>query len=163
MNKLKFLTFLFSISIFILLISLVSSKDSYLNVGPQPVIADHDDDYEEDEDEDEREEEDDDDDYEEDDYYEYITEPSENSTINTQETPTPTYIKVVDQGYETDSDKDLLVDAIDPHPQIPEINFFTDSDGDTVSDAYDTYPGKDDFTYVEFQDIDADGILDSIE
>ena len=163
MNKLRFLTFLFSISIFILLISLVSSKDSYLNVGPQPVIADHDDE-DDDEDEDEREEEeyDDDDEYEDDDYYEYIEESSE-PTINEQPDPSPTYIKVIDKGYETDSDKDLLVDAIDPHPQIPEINFFTDSDGDTVSDAYDTYPGKDDFTYVEFQDIDADGILDSIE
>ena len=165
MNKLHLLIIIFSITIFTLFISLINSRDTLLNSGPQPVIAedddeDEDEDEEEDEREDEREDEyEDDDDYE---YIEYVTEPSE-STTTLEAEPVATYINVIDNGYEIDSDKDLLVDAIDPHPLIPEINFFTDSDSDTVADAYDSFSGKDDFIYIEFQDLDGNGILDAIE
>ena len=74
--------------------------------------------------------------------------------------PVISYITVVDAGYDIDTDGDILVDAIDPNPTIPEPHLYTDSDGDGVPDATDAYPNEDDFVYVVFEDLNENGILD---
>lgn len=74
------------------------------------------------------------------------------------------YIKVIDSGYDGDTDGDGLVDAIDPDPSIPQEKYYTDSDGDTIPDALDKYPGVDDF-FVEADDAEKNknGVLDWME
>ncbi len=144
-----------------------------LHVLPKyPVSYDHfklmvhaeDDEDEEDHEEDEEDDEDEEDEDDHDDDYEYVQTP-----VKTQE-PVTEYIPETVQnvwvpavGYDIDSDGDLLVDAIDPHPTIDERKLFTDSDGDTVADAYDMYDGSDDFLYVIDADENNNGILDSYE
>lgn len=76
----------------------------------------------------------------------------------------PVTKQVPADGYDKDTDGDGIVDALDPHPTIPEQEFFTDSDGDGVPDAYDQYPGHDDFySFPDNADANLDGILDTYE
>jgi hypothetical protein len=115
---------------------------------------------EDDEDEDEDEDEEDEDDDEEED------EDRQESTSNTTSSTSPSkartqvitryevrkvtrVIEVTPPEYTTDGDGDGLVDALDPHPTIPETRFFTDTDEDSVPDAFDQHPGEDDFLYLE--------------
>jgi hypothetical protein len=111
------------------------------------------------EEDDERDEEREDDDKE---YY-------ETTTTETVLTPTPVtepvtqYITSVEPGYNTDTDGDQLVDAIDPDPTIPQSEFYTDDDKDSVPNAFDKHKGEDDLSYTDFQDLNSNGILDSLE
>lgn len=76
----------------------------------------------------------------------------------------PTVVTVTPPEYQTDTDQDGLVDAIDPDPTHRQQDYFTDSDGDSVPDIYDRHPGEDDFAYVESgTDADGDGIIDAYE
>ena len=68
-----------------------------------------------------------------------------------------------DAGFDVDTDKDGLVDAIDPNPTTDEKLLFTDSDNDTVPDALDKKPNEDDFLFHEDTDENKNGILDSYE
>ncbi|QQR78876.1 MAG: hypothetical protein IPJ68_01190 [Candidatus Moraniibacteriota bacterium] len=71
---------------------------------------------------------------------------------------------VTEEAYATDTDGDLLVDAIDPDPKVPQNEYFTDTDGDGVPNAIDRHHDEDDFSYYEFEtDNDNNGILDSYE
>ncbi|MEI7750019.1 MAG: hypothetical protein WCJ25_03370 [Candidatus Moraniibacteriota bacterium] len=66
--------------------------------------------------------------------------------------------------YQTDTDGDGLVDAIDPDPKRRQQDYFTDSDGDSVPDAFDRHPGEDDLAYSETNtDLDGNGIIDAYE
>ena len=72
--------------------------------------------------------------------------------------------KVVDvtpEEYLRDTDGDGLVDAIDPHPTIPESEFWTDTDSDGIPNAYDKHHDEDDFSYFDDTDANHDGILDA--
>ncbi len=74
--------------------------------------------------------------------------------------------KVVDvtpAEYLIDTDGDGLVDAVDPHPTVPESEFWTDTDRDSIPNAYDLHHDEDDFTYFEGTDVNHDGILDMYE
>jgi hypothetical protein len=117
----------------------------------------------EDEDEDSRDDErdeDDDDEYE----YEYQYEEfSENVVVYKPLEPVIKYITVVEPGYGIDTDKDGLVDAIDPDPNIHQEEYFTDSDNDSVPDVLDAFPGEDDFYYIEFIDENNNGVVDFFE
>lgn len=69
---------------------------------------------------------------------------------------------VLPEEYQRDTDGDVLVDALDPHPNIPEQQYFTDDDDDAVANAFDVYPGEDDLlTLDDSEDQNRDGILDS--
>ncbi len=116
------------------------------------VYADEDE-YEE---EDEQEEEDE---REEEYYYEEI--PAEEEIL--VPAPSVTYVWMYDAGFDVDTDKDGLVDAIDPNPTTDEKLLFTDSDNDTVPDALDKKPNEDDFLFHEDTDENNNGILDSYE
>lgn len=73
-------------------------------------------------------------------------------------------IVVTEKAYDTDTDGDKLVDALDPDPSVPQSEYFTDDDGDGVPNAIDSYPNEDDFSYYEFEtDDNHNGILDSYE
>ncbi len=62
-----------------------------------------------------------------------------------------------------DTDGDLLVDGLDPHPTVPEQAYFTDDDGDDVPNALDQYPGLDDFfVFPDDADQDGDGVRDVV-
>lgn len=120
--------------------------------------------YAEDDEEDEEDEEDDDN-------YSATTDTSSSST-STKTKSTPTYktvyvtkvITTLDPKFTTDTDKDGIVDGLDPHPTISEIEFFTDDDNDGIPNAFDTHPGEDDYAYFEQdQDANNNGILDSFE
>ncbi len=66
--------------------------------------------------------------------------------------------------YRTDTDKDGLVDAIDPDPTTAQQEYFTDTDGDSVANAYDLHHDEDDFAYSEMNtDMDGNGIVDEYE
>lgn len=113
---------------------------------------------------------DDEDDEEEEEYSDKETRNSSAKTILVPQTPitVTTWKQVTKQipvdGYDTDSDDDGLVDALDPHPTIPEQRFFTDTDGDGVPDSNDQFPGKDDFfTFSDTADTNINGILDVYE
>lgn len=97
---------------------------------------------------------------------------SSNTTSSSSSSETPTYktvyvekvITTLDPIYTTDTDKDGLVDGLDPHPTIPESEYFTDTDGDGVPNAFDKHHDEDDFAYFEEEtDTNNNGILDSYE
>ncbi len=145
--------------------SYIVSTEVVSKIVNKTVYADEDDDdedeeEEEEENEDEEDEEDDDDDEREEEQVEYeiIEVPVEEEVVEPIR-----YVTVFDTGYNTDSDKDGLVDAIDPNPTIHEREFFTDSDGDGVANALDVYPNEDDYSMVEFTDSNQNGIADEIE
>jgi len=76
----------------------------------------------------------------------------------------PVTKQVPANGYDKDTDGDGIVDALDPHPTIPEQQFFTDSDNDGVPDNDDHFPGHDDFyTFPDNADANMNGILDTYE
>ncbi|MGB5019115.1 MAG: hypothetical protein WBO66_05300, partial [Candidatus Moraniibacteriota bacterium] len=68
-----------------------------------------------------------------------------------------------DPEFLTDTDGDLLVDAIDPEPNRDQREYFTDTDGDGVPNAFDKHHDEDDFAYHDDDDADKNGILDSYE
>lgn len=70
---------------------------------------------------------------------------------------------VNDPEFLVDTDGDLLVDAIDPEPNVDQREYFTDTDDDGVPNAFDQYHNEDDFSYHEDTDTNNDGILDSYE
>lgn len=73
-------------------------------------------------------------------------------------------ITTLDPIFTTDQDGDRLVDGLDPHPTVPEREYFTDDDDDGVSNVFDMYRDEDDFAYYEEENDDnGDGILDSYE
>ncbi len=114
----------------------------------------------EDEDEDEDEEEDNDD-------YENDGENGNYESVETQPQTITVYkqksVKIVEPGFDIDTDKDGLVDAIDPHPEVSEVELFTDTDGDSIPNALDKYLNEDDLSYTEFLDVNENGIRDDIE
>lgn len=73
-------------------------------------------------------------------------------------------VTTLDPIYTTDTDKDGLVDGLDPHPTIVESEYFTDIDGDGVPNAFDRHHDEDDFIYFEEEvDTNNNGVLDSYE
>lgn len=81
-----------------------------------------------------------------------------------EETPVVETYVVTDPGYDSDSDSDGLVDALDPDPTLHQSAYFTDDDGDSVPNALDQEPGADDILSLdELDDTDGDGILDRYE
>ncbi|OIP60390.1 MAG: hypothetical protein AUK19_00175 [Candidatus Moranbacteria bacterium CG2_30_45_14] len=73
-------------------------------------------------------------------------------------------ITVLDPIFTVDTDTDGVVDGLDPHPTIPEKEFFTDDDNDGIANAFDAHVGEDDFAYYEQEnDENGNGILDSYE
>jgi len=93
---------------------------------------------------------------------------SDATTVKTK----PTYktvlvtkvITTLDPMFTTDTDKDDIVDGLDPHPTISEKEFFTDDDDDSITNAFDIHKGEDDFAYYEQDnDTNENGILDSFE
>lgn len=142
----------------------VTARHFHANHLHGVVYAEDDDDDEEDEEEEEDEnEEEDDDDYEE--YEETAPAPEEVTYEEVLVYPAPqvTYIWVYDSGYDIDTDKDGLVDAIDPDPNVDQRLYFTDTDSDGVADASDKYPTENDFYMSEDTDTNNNGIVDSIE
>ncbi len=119
---------------------------------------DDDDDDDEEDDEDDKEEDDDEDDDDSD----------TSRSARPKETVITTYrlvertVTLLDEKFRVDTDGDLLVDGLDPHPDTPESAYFTDDDEDAVPNALDAYPGEDDFlVFGDEEDQDKDGILDS--
>lgn len=113
--------------------------------------------------------EDDEDDEEEDDEEEDKDEKEEKTTETRYVThyevrQVPKTVTVIPTEYETDTDGDRLVDALDPDPDTHQREYFTDDDGDVVPNAFDRYPGEDDFAYFDsMYDTNDDGIVDSFE
>ena len=108
----------------------------------------------EDDDEEEEDEEDEDEDEDED--------------IKIKESVVTTYrlvektVTILDEKFRVDTDGDLLVDGLDPHPTVPEAEYFTDDDEDAIPNALDVYPGEDDFfVFDDEDDGNKDGLLDS--
>jgi hypothetical protein len=91
------------------------------------------------------------------------TTPKTTTTIKSPTTPPPVYVWVPLGDYALDSDKDGLVDAIDPDPKVPQTQYFTDSDNDGVPDVFDKHPGENDFLFVDETDLNNNGIWDSLE
>lgn len=98
--------------------------------------------------------------------------PQEEKTSGTssrpKETIVTTYQKVqktvvvLDEKFRRDTDGDLVVDGLDPHPTVPEQAYFTDDDEDGVPNALDQYPAADDFfAFEDGEDQDQDGVLDA--
>ncbi len=119
-----------------------------------------------DEDEDENHEDEDDEDENDDNYkdeyiYETIEVPADTQQQNI--TPTTSLILTVTPGFDKDTDQDKLVDALDPHPNIHESQFFTDDDKDSIPNALDEHPNEDDFLYIQFDDANNNGLLDELE
>lgn len=78
--------------------------------------------------------------------------------------PVTKTIIVTEEAYNKDTDGDVLVDALDPDPLIPQSEYFTDIDGDGIPNALDRHHDEDDFTYYEAEtDTNNNGILDSYE
>lgn len=80
-------------------------------------------------------------------------------------TPVTRTVDVTDAEYVTDTDGDLLVDAVDPNPLVKQSEYFTDTDGDGVPNALDRHHDEDDFAYFEDLEVDenADGVFDSYQ
>lgn len=73
-------------------------------------------------------------------------------------------IATLDPIFTTDTDKDGIVDGLDPHPTVSEKEYFTDEDDDGIANAFDMYGGEDDYAYYEQDnDTNGNGILDSYE
>ncbi len=73
-------------------------------------------------------------------------------------------VMVTPEEYLTDRDGDLLVDALDPNPDVHQRQFFTDDDGDSVANAYDSFPGEDDLVMLGSEtDDNRNGIIDRYE
>jgi hypothetical protein len=107
---------------------------------PGVVFAEDDEDEEDEEDEeDDEDEEDEEDDDEKDTKKSY-----QESVITTYKLVEKT-VTTLDEKFKIDTDGDLLVDGLDPHPTVPESAYFSDDDEDAVPNAVDAYPGKDDF------------------
>lgn len=115
-------------------------------------------------DEDEKDEEDDDDGGNDDNY----SSSEEQKTVKVK----PVYetvlkekvIMTLDPIFTTDTDKDGIVDGLDPHPAVPESEYFTDDDVDGIANAFDMHKDEDDFAYYEQEnDENGNGILDSYE
>jgi len=71
-------------------------------------------------------------------------------------------VTILDEKFRIDTDGDLLVDGLDPHPTVPESEYFTDDDEDAIPNAVDRYPGEDDFfVFGDEDDRNRDGLLDS--
>jgi hypothetical protein len=119
----------------------------------------------EEEPEDEANKDDDEEDEHDEDSNEYYETTKNNlNTFEVQTTkPTVTYTSEIALGYDIDTDGDKLVDAIDPDPRIPQTEFFTDDDNDKVANAFDKYKGEDDLKYIDFEDKNNNGIMDSLE
>ncbi len=117
---------------------------------------------EDDEDEDEDEEEDDEEEHK---------SSSKKSTATEMVTRTYTVIErvaqtvlVTPQEFLSDRDGDLIVDALDPDPDVHQREYFLDDDGDDVANVNDRYPGQDDFSvFDEETDENNNGIIDSYE
>jgi hypothetical protein len=124
---------------------------------PGVVFAEDDEDEEDEEDEeDDEDEEDEEDDDEKDTKKSY-----QESVITTYKLVEKT-VTTLDEKFKIDTDGDLLVDGLDPHPTVPESAYFSDDDEDAVPNAVDAYPGKDDFFIFDDEaDRDEDGLIDS--
>lgn len=160
-----FVVFLFAFASFNIYTDLVRSALDITNVHAS---SREDEDHEDEEDEEDEDEEDrsDEDDYQAEEEFEYIyvSTPIEEVVETPAETLTGiNYVKVIDAGYDRDTDDDLLVDAIDPNPTIPQKELYTDDDADGVPNAYDAHPGEDDFLYLDYTDENNNGILDLLE
>lgn len=78
--------------------------------------------------------------------------------------PVTETVMVTKEDYARDSDKDGLVDAIDPDPFVAQSEYFTDIDGDGVPNALDQHHDDDDFAYYDLEtDNNLNGIIDSYE
>lgn len=158
--KLKILSAL----VIALLLTAAAGYSKNTKVKPYGFVVSFAEDDEKDEDEKEDEEDDDDDEEEDDEEDEVVYEKSNPSpNVTTLSPQVVRLITIVDPGFGKDSDKDGLVDAIDPNPTVNQKLYFTDSDNDGVPDATDTHPGDDDFKFIEFTDTNSNGILDSLE
>jgi hypothetical protein len=151
----------------ILLTGVVCTKLAVARVSkslyqPQYVLAEDD----ENDERDEKDERDDDDNEDNEDNKSGAS--TEETVIYTQEVlqpATPTYVQVqiVAIEFQTDTDKDGLVDALDPNPTVDQRLFFTDSDNDGVMDASDQHSGENDLAYLTFEDANTNGILDMFD
>lgn len=73
-------------------------------------------------------------------------------------------VMVTPEEYLSDRDGDLLVDALDPNPDVHQREYFTDDDGDSVANAYDSFPGSDDLVMLGSEtDDNQNGIVDRYE
>lgn len=78
--------------------------------------------------------------------------------------PVTETIMVTEEAYAKDTDGDVLVDAIDPDPLVPQSEYFTDIDADGIPNALDRHHDEDDFAYYDFEtDTNGNGIFDSYE
>ncbi len=132
---------------------------------PGVVFAEDDEDEEDEEDEeddeDEEEEEDEDEEDEDEDEDGDTKKSYQESVITTYRLVEKT-VTTLDEKFKLDTDGDLLVDGLDPHPTVPESAYFSDDDEDAVPNAVDAYPGKDDFFIFDDEaDRDEDGLIDS--
>ncbi|MDD2766947.1 MAG: hypothetical protein PHH40_04300 [Candidatus Moranbacteria bacterium] len=115
-------------------------------------------------DDDEDEDEDDDEEDEDEDYEERY----EQKVVKVKPVYKTVYVEKVvitlDPIFTKDTDRDSIVDGLDPHPTISEKEFFTDDDNDGIANAFDTHKDEDDFAYYEQEnDENGNGILDSYE
>lgn len=144
-----------------LILSVTSTRYSWEYFSPAfSLVASADDDDDDDEDEDEEDEDD------EDDKSSGAKKSSSKKTILqtvTKQVVTYETKLMNDPEFLTDSDGDLLVDAIDPEPERDQREYFTDTDGDGVPNAFDQHHDEDDFAYYDDTDENKNGILDSYE
>lgn len=132
-----------------------SSQYQDYSVFAVPVAHADDDEDEEDDDEDEDEDEGNEGRY-------------EQKTVKVKPVYKTVYVEKVtitlDPIFTRDTDRDLIVDGLDPHPTISEKEYFTDDDEDGIANAFDMHEDEDDFAYYEQEDdANENGILDSYE
>jgi hypothetical protein len=129
---------------------------------PGVVFAEDDEDEEDEEDEDEDEDEEEEEEEEEDEDEDDDTKKSYQESVITTYRLVEKTVTTLDEKFKLDTDGDLLVDGLDPHPTVPESAYFSDDDEDAVPNAVDAYPGKDDFFIFDDEaDRDEDGLIDS--
>lgn len=155
-----FISFVFGVLVVVFLV-LWDREIGVSSVSPETLmsrVALADDDEEEDEEDEEEEDGDDEDDA------------SDSRLASSKETVLTTYrlvektVTVLDEKFRTDTDGDLLVDGLDPHPTVPEKEYFTDDDEDAVPNALDAHPGEDDFfIFEDTDDQDGNDILDAFQ